>query len=263
MNQEQIAQFQSLETRIADLEKLCRRNRTSMNTLVFAFVLGTVCTTLVAGGLSVFAQSSRSDIVVASEFRLIDSNGNIRGSLGFDAGSPRLYLRGIQASSQVLLGLPADSPTLSFQRRDGRNGVTLTDKRFRVSPISGGSYLLDFAFEPYVVITDTHGRSGIEMGFSHPGAMTAAMKGKPSMISEGKPAVALYDNSGGEKRSAGTVVIAVGEDGNPAIKLEDQAGNTRAVLGTTDLEEAGDGARRPPSSLILLDEAGKVTWSAP
>ena len=63
MNQEQVSQFQSFETRIADLEKLCGRQRTSLSKIVFAFVLGTVSATLVAGGLSVFAQTGRADVV--------------------------------------------------------------------------------------------------------------------------------------------------------------------------------------------------------
>ena len=85
------------------------------------------------------------------------------------------------------------------------------------------------------------------------------------MATESKPALAFYDNSDEEKRSAGTVLIAVGEDGNPAINLEDQNGNTRAVLGAVELESNANGAseKRPPSSLVLFDRDGKVISSAP
>ncbi len=47
--------------------------------------------------------------------------------------------------------------------------------------------------------------------------------------------------------------------------VRDASGNTRAVLGSTVLETTQTGAveKRPPSSLVLFDKDGKVTWSAP
>lgn len=51
----------------------------------------------------------------------------------------------------------------------------------------------------------------------------------------------------------------------PAIILRDRNRNLRAVLGATDLREAKSDAQiqRPPSSLVLFNEQGKVVWQAP
>ena len=51
----------------------------------------------------------------------------------------------------------------------------------------------------------------------------------------------------------------------PSLILYDQDGNVRAALGTTELKNTRTGSTeiRAPSSLVLLDEDGKVVWSAP
>lgn len=60
-------------------------------------------------------------------------------------------------------------------------------------------------------------------------------------------------------------ILRLDDAGNPALELYDSEGRIRAVLGTTQLKHPDTGSTeiRAPSSLVLLDEEGKVVWSAP
>lgn len=54
-----------------------------------------------------------------------------------------------------------------------------------------------------------------------------------------------------------------GGSGRPRISVLDQRSNSRAILGCADIKAAESVEQLPESSLVLLSEDGKLTWSAP
>jgi hypothetical protein len=54
-----------------------------------------------------------------------------------------------------------------------------------------------------------------------------------------------------------------GGSGRPRVSVLDQRSNSRAILGCADIKAADSVEQLPESSLVLLSEDGKLTWSAP
>ena len=120
-------------------------------------------------------------------------------------------------------------------------------------------------------LIDEQGRVRAEMAFrsvagsSQPGLFLYAEDGKERaavtiLPPDGQPAVALSDGTGGYR-------LWLGLDGNgaPVVSLYDQGQVLRAALGGITLrkQQTGQPERRPVSSLVLVDEAGRIQWTAP
>ena len=71
--------------------------------------------------------------------------------------------------------------------------------------------------------------------------------------------LSLHDKAGKQRAVLST------EGDSAALTLDDKAGKQRAVLGNTDLEnhETGATEHRATSSLVLLNNQGRVVWGSP
>jgi hypothetical protein len=60
-------------------------------------------------------------------------------------------------------------------------------------------------------------------------------------------------------------LLGLAEDGNPYLSLLDETGQVRAAFGSVELTNPATGLqeKRPCSSLVLMDEGGRLIWSAP
>lgn len=122
-----------------------------------------------------------------------------------------------------------------------------------------------------VQLIDEQGRVRAELAFRNlagspqPGLFLYAEDGKERaavmiMRPDGQPAVALSDGKGGTR-----VWLGLDEGGAPLLSLYDQRQILRAALGGMTLrnQQTGQPERRPVSSLVLVDEAGRIQWTAP
>lgn len=77
---------------------------------------------------------------------------------------------------------------------------------------------------------------------------------------EGGPSFVLMDS-----QIRNRALLGLAQDGNPYLSLLDENGQVRAAFGSVELKNPATGLpeRRPCSSLVLMDEAGRVIWSAP
>jgi hypothetical protein len=120
-------------------------------------------------------------------------------------------------------------------------------------------------------LVDAQGRVRAELAFrsvggsSQPGLFLYAEDGKERaavmiLSPDGRPAVALSDGAGGHR-----LWLGLDEGRAPVVSLYDQRQGLRAALGGITLrnQQTGQPERRPVSSLVLVDEAGRLQWTAP
>ena len=192
-------------------------------------------------------------VVEATEFRLLDEKGSIRGvmtsSKGFvsislnnaagrsrasllvgDDGNPRLDLIGRGDAVRASLGLTGD----------GAGSLTLMDGK-------------------------KHARARLFLGAGDAPALelsdeTEKPRAAVLVTAEGEAAVGLSDAEGKLRARVG-----VPGDGCSSVKLLDGDGSTRASLGCTALKEAGSGSsvNTESSALVLIDGRGRVVFKAP
>jgi hypothetical protein len=120
-------------------------------------------------------------------------------------------------------------------------------------------------------LTDDRGRVRAELAFrsvggsSQPGLFLYSEDGKEraavmTLPPDGRPAVALSDSAGGNR-----LWLGLDKDNVPVVSLYDQGQGLRAALGgiTINNQQTGQTERRPASSLVLVDEYGRIQWTAP
>ncbi len=199
------------------------------------------------------SKSPRARLVEATEFRLLDEKGTVRAALTTGRGGVSISVNNGAGHTRAALTVGEDgAPRLDLIDRtdsvrgsvrlaaDGSPELVLSDEakrargRFRLG--SDGSPRIDLADE------SQKARASLSVG------------------ADGDSRVSLSDS--GEKPRAW---MSVRQDGCPSVKLADAEGSVRASIGCTALKEAGSGshADTEASSVVLIDEKGKVVFKAP
>ncbi len=122
-----------------------------------------------------------------------------------------------------------------------------------------------------LLLVDDQGRVRAELAFRkidgsvQPGLFLYGEDGRErlgitALPPDGRPGVALSDARGQTR-----LWLGLDRAGAPVVGLYDQGDQLRAALGAVTLRPAGGerAEQRPPSSLVLLNEGGRVAWSAP
>jgi hypothetical protein len=235
--------WKELETRLAALEKQNRRLRRG------AVLLGLGALAALLAG----AARPRSRVVTATEFRLVDSKGTVKGSFLADKNGPVLALRDAMGRARARVSVGAD----------GAPRVELADSAEKVR----AALALGPAGSPELAFTDESARerAGLRVtpaGLPRFDLSDGAGKNRASLgvDSEGEAAVSLADADANPRAA-----LSVESDGSPRLKLSDADGAPRASLGRTPLTETHSGRAKltEPSSLILFDARGRVVFMAP
>ena len=198
---------------------------------------------------SVLAQDSPQKVIEAQEFRVVDEDGRVRAMLGAKEGDVGLLIRNIEERPAAALYVTEGEAGLGLFGSDGTEKATL--------------YVVED--EPVFTLKDGDEKSRVAI-----------------LLENGEPRVALYDVEGNSRivlrlsdSSDGGLVLQddtlrhrliVGiVENEPMLQLYDQKDGLRVTLGTTELKNQATGSTeiRAPSSLVLIDEEGKVVWSAP
>ncbi len=221
---------ETLEDRIAKLEIQARRwKRATM----LAGIAGAAWF-----GLGAAASKSRTKLVEATEFRLVDQKGTVRASLAVGRGGATISLNNGAGHPRAALVVGEDgAPRLDLLDRTDSSRASLR--------LAGdGSPELSLSGAPKIELSD------------EPGKPRASL----AILADGEAALSLAGSS--EKPRAR---VAVRSDGCPTLKLLDDDGSIRASLGCTALKEAGTGASADTeaSSLVLFDRRGRVVYKAP
>ena len=169
-------------------------------------------------------------VVEADEFLLRDAKGNVRAMLGFRGGAPLLSFYDEEQTLRIGLGFTTDGlPTVTILSKSGNIRSSLTVLANDTTAL----HLYDRTEKAHAVL---------------------------AVEADGTPSFSLFG-----KDKEGTVILGVDSGGVSGLTLSDKSGITRAVLGSISLETEGTGVieKRPESSLVLFDKAGKVLWSAP
>lgn len=120
-------------------------------------------------------------------------------------------------------------------------------------------------------LIDNQGRVRAEIAFrevngSHqPGVFLYGEDGQEraaltTLPPDGRPSLALSDNAGKYR-----LWLGLDKSGAPVTAFYDQGQELRAAMGAITLrsQQTGQPERRPISSLTLVDESGRVFWTAP
>jgi hypothetical protein len=120
-------------------------------------------------------------------------------------------------------------------------------------------------------LMDNQGRVRAEMAFrevngSHqPGFFLYGEDGQEraavtTLPPDGRPSIALSDTAGNYR-----LWLGLDKSGAPVTALYGQGQELRAAMGAITLrsQQTGQPERRPVSSLTLVDEGGRVVWTAP
>lgn len=112
--------------------------------------------------------------------------------------------------------------------------------------------------EPSVTFVNKNGWAPMAIGVNKDGLPFFNMILEPSK--HRGPTLVLMDST-----MKNRALLGLREDGEPYLALLDNNGQIRATLGSTELENplTGSMEKRPPSSLVLFDEDGRIIWSAP
>ena len=238
-----MAENLDLARRVAKLELQNRRWRSAV---LLAAIGVAACLALGA------ASRPRARLIEATEFRLVDQKGTVRGAIAVGRGGASISLNNGAGRTRAALVVGEDgAPRLDLLDRsdaarasmrlsgDGTPELTLSDAaknaRGRLRLGADGSPRLDLA--------DDSQKAGVSI------AVGGAEGESAPPASQNKP----------------RAWISVRSDGCPSVKLLDEDGSTRASLGCTALKEAGSGssANTEPSSLVLIDRKGRVVFKAP
>jgi hypothetical protein len=237
-----MAQF-DVAARVARLEKENRRFRRAAGALALA---------LAAAFLVAARSTGRVRVVEATEFRLIDSTGALRGTISADRSGAQLQLKDSTGKNRARLRVADDgTPRLELLDRMERARLGLAlDK-------DGGAeaHLDDEATRARVKISTTaDGSASVDLSDA------AKKRASLEVAADGTAGVAVFD-----AEETARVRASVAADGAPAVKLTDADGTLRASLGTIALKEASSGAavRTQEGSLVLFDKKGGVVFKQP
>jgi len=161
---------------------------------------------------------------------------------------------------------------LMGQARPNKVAKTIEAERFVLRDRRGQkrAELLTWRGSPTLNFLDTNGAIQVSVGLAQsrrPGLEQASLRlysadGKNAQavlgISHGRPSFRIFSKEGN-----GRVELTM-LNGEPTIELRDKNGKLRAVLGCVSFKlPRGTVVNRPPSSLILFNEEGKVIFGAP
>ncbi len=229
--------------RLARLEKENRR-----------FKLATAAAVLAAATMLLAAAKSagHARVLTATEFRLTDPSGAVRGTMSADRTGAQLLLRDGAGKTRARLRVAEDgTPRLELLDRMERPRLGLAlDKDGAAS-----AQLEDEAANPRVrLAAAADGSAHVEV--SDGTKKRAAL----DVDADGTTGAAVFDADGSARVRAG-----LSGEGAPAVKLIDGDGTLRASLGTIALKEASSGAalRTQEGSLVLFDRKGAVVFKQP
>ena len=196
--------------------------------------------------------AGRVRIVEATELRLIDSTGALRGAMTADRTGAQLLLKDSVGKNRARLRVADDgTPRLELLDRTERVRIGLALDH-------DGAALAHFdddASHPRVKLsTAANGAAHLELSDAAKKRAEIAVEG------DGVAGLAVFDAEENVKLRSGVTT-----DGAPAVKLIDADGTLRASLGTIALKEAGSGAneRTQAGSLVLFDKKGAVVFKQP
>ncbi len=196
--------------------------------------------------------AGRVRIVEATEIRLTDSTGTLRGVMSADRTGAQLIFKDNGGKTRARIRV-ADDGTPHVELLDRTERVRLGLETGRDG--AAQAHLDDdqgHARVTLVAAADGSARVELGNGVKKRAALEAA--------GDGPAGLAIYDaDENARLRSAVT------EEGAPAVKLIDADGTLRASLGTIALKEAGSGAneRTQAGSLVLFDRKGGVVFKQP
>ncbi len=212
-----------------------------MSKTKWTVVVVAVCLVVTVAAVAYAAGKAKAapEAVRAQRFELVDGDGRVWASLGFDSYNGRrlngtsLSLRDNDGRERVSLQGGAYAPRLSLRDKDGKErvGLSLSD--------DGITYGLG--------LDDKDGNARAFMTISGDGTATVAVGGK---LLEG---------------GFSSAQLTARADGRTSVEIHDTDAKLRAALGRTDLESTKSGmtTRTAESSLVLFDREGRVLWQAP
>jgi hypothetical protein len=106
----------------------------------------------------------------------------------------------------------------------------------------------------------TRAELAVGVGYTHLYLFDDAGKNRAALGYGGDKAILFLTDHAGKPRA----VLDTSDD-DTSLFLADKAGNNRAALGNFDLQSTATGSteHRASSSLVLLNEQGRVLWEAP
>jgi len=191
-------------------------------------------------------------ILQATELRLTDPTGALRGSLSADRTGAQLLLKDSTGKNRARLRV-ADDGTPRLELLDRMERVRLGMALDRDGAAT--AHLDDDAAHARIRLS-TAGDGSAHVELSDGAKKRAAME----VLADGSAGLAIFD-----KEESARVRAGVTDDGSPAVKLIDGDGTLRASLGTIALKETNSGAemRTQEGSLVLFDKKGAVVFKQP
>lgn len=177
-------------------------------------------------GPSLVGAAKAPEVIQAKRFALVDDNGKVRASLDSIGDFPGLALYDKAGKLRTLLA-----------NGDDNSGLTFFDKAGRMREALGLA-----GNDTALALYDEAGKTRVFLD----------TKGDDTGLD-------LYDKAGKLRASLGTV------GGDAELALHDEGGKLRAALGNDDFKNTATGSteHRAASSLVLLNERGRVLWEAP
>ena len=198
---------------------------------------------------SVLAQDEPQKVIEAQEFRVVDEEGKEFAMLGVIEGDVGLLMRNVEGRPAAALVVNEGRAGLHLYGSDGTQKATLN-----IADDEPVFTLMD---------GDENSRVAILLENGEPRIALYDLEGKSRIV------LRLSDSSGGglvlqDDNLRHRLIVGIAEN-EPMLQFYDQEDGLRVALGTTELKNQATGSTeiRAPSSLVLIDEDGKVVWSAP
>ena len=152
-----------------------------------------------------------------------------------------------------------EAPTVP-REDEGLKKVVLAEEFHLVDAEGRDRWVLNLSKngEPTITFINKNGWAPMALGINKGGLPFFNMVLEPSK--EGGPSLILMDSE-----MKNRALLGLDKDGGPYLNLLDQDGQIRVAVGCSEIANPLTGLkeRKPCSSIILFDEAGKVLWSAP
>jgi len=247
----------ALAERVAKLESQNRR-----------FKQAGIAALVLASTAVLMGQTHTSRVLEANEFRLRDTDGNVRARLSTDAANrPTLSLLDAKGVPVASLG-GGRQPSLVLFRQE-------TNEQIRLGANTAFFGLGLYEKQIRAGLAVQNSAPGLNL-FDESGTAQATIVTRPTGSSlvlrnpAGKEISTIWvDSSAGGSSfnmsgSAGSLSVNLGQDaGGPGLEIADNEGFS-TVLGRRDVVVgAGPKERKPAASVLLLGKDHKVLWSAP
>jgi hypothetical protein len=222
---------------------------------------------VLAGGLAMVSRKgqpkppSRQQTLVASSFRLVDSDGRTRGEFSAGTGGPELVLRDENGNAKAAMMVSPDlGATLVMLGESGKTFARLseTERGPALSLIHKGTSDQMALTATGLAIYDENGRQRVRLTMSN-----------ASPWGPGFPGLLLYDEKG--RRRLGLTI----QKDAPALELRDSRKELRVLLSSERFgprllfcDSKGNWpmwleVRDGKPELVVCDEAGQAIWTAP